>query len=309
MVALGLSGPLPRWLGGALLAVLAAALLEALVLARRQGYDWRALGTTLGDLALRRLVNATGLSLAAPVFGWAQAHRLTTLPLATPIQWAGLFFASELAYYVFHRASHRVRWFWASHAVHHSAPQLTLAAALRLGWLGKLSGSTVFFAPLVWLGFAPQAVLGVLSLNLLYQFWLHAAWLPRLGPLEWVLNTPSHHRVHHGSNPRYIDRNHGGVLIVFDRLFGTFQAERDDEPPRYGLAGRPRIDNPLWLALSEWRLLARDCRRATGWRRRIAVLVGPPPASSPARSLSATATIPPQETAQGADAGEVTQLR
>lgn len=281
---------MPRLLGGALLLVLAAALLEALVLACRQGYDWRALGTTLGDLALRRLVNATGLSLAAPVFGWAQAHRLMTLELATGVQWAGLFLASELAYYVFHRASHRVRWFWASHAVHHSAPQLTLAAALRLGWLGKLSGSTVFFAPLVWLGFAPQAVLGVLgvlSLNLLYQFWLHAAWLPRLGPLEWVLNTPSHHRVHHGCNPRYIDRNYGGVLIVFDRLFGTFQAERDDEPPRYGLAGRPRIDNPLRLALSEWRLLARDWRGATGWRQRIAVLAGPTPATTPT-SLSST---------------------
>lgn len=263
-------------LRGALAVVLAAVLVEAAVLWRQGRYDGRALATTLGDLALRRAVGLTGLSLAGPLFSWAWAHRVHTLDLSTGGQWASLFLLSELAYYGFHRASHRVRWFWASHAVHHSSPQLTLAAALRLGWLGKLSGSTVFFVPLVWLGFAPAAVLGVLSLNLLYQFWLHAEWLPRLGPLEWVLNTPSHHRVHHACNPRYIDRNYGGVLIVFDRLFGTFQAEQAEEPPRYGLVGRPRIDNPIRLGLSEWQRLGRDLWAATGWRQRLAVLVGPP---------------------------------
>ncbi|KAB0573951.1 sterol desaturase family protein [Ideonella dechloratans] len=268
--------PLPRVLGGLLGLVLAAALVEALVLWHRGRYDWRALATTLGDLVLRRAAGFTGLSLATPLFSWAWVHRLTTLDLSTGGQWVGLFLLSEAAYYGFHRASHRVRWFWASHAVHHSSPQLTLAAALRLGWLGKLSGSTVFFVPLVWLGFAPAAVLGVLSLNLLYQFWLHAEWLPRLGPLEWVLNTPSHHRVHHACNPRYVDHNYGGVLIVFDRLFGTFQAEQADEAPRYGLAGRPRIDNPIRLALSEWQHLGRDLWAAPGWRQRLAVLVGPP---------------------------------
>lgn len=264
--------PLPRVLGGLLGLVLAAVLVEALVLWHRGRYDWRALATTLGDLVLRRVAGFTGLSLATPLFSWAWVHRLTTLDLSTGGQWVGLFLLSEAAYYGFHR----VRWFWASHAVHHSSPQLTLAAALRLGWLGKLSGSTVFFVPLVWLGFSPAAVLGVLSLNLLYQFWLHAEWLPRLGPLEWVLNTPSHHRVHHACNPRYIDRNYGGVLIVFDRLFGTFQAEQAEEPPRYGLAGRPRIDNPIRLGLSEWQRLGRDLWAATGWRQRLAVLVGPP---------------------------------
>ena len=268
--------PLPRVLGGLLGLVLAAVLVEALVLWHRGRYDWRALATTLGDLVLRRAAGFTGLSLATPLFSWAWVHRLTTLDLSTGGQWVGLFLLSEAAYYGFHRASHRVRWFWASHAVHHSSPQLTLAAALRLGWLGKLSGSTVFFVPLVWLGFSPAAVLGVLSLNLLYQFWLHAEWLPRLGPLEWVLNTPSHHRVHHACNPRYVDRNYGGVLIVFDRLFGTFQAEQADEAPRYGLAGRPCIDNPIRLALSEWQHLGRDLWAAPGWRQRLAVLVGPP---------------------------------
>ena len=263
-------------LRGLLAVVLAAVLVEAVVLWRLGRYDWRALATTLGDLALRRVVGLTGLSLAAPLFDWAWAHRLSTQSLATGWQWIGLFLLSEVAYYGFHRAAHRVRWFWASHAVHHSSPQLTLAAALRLGGLGKLSGSTVFFVPLVWLGFAPAAVLGVLSLNLLYQFWLHAEWLPRLGPLEWVLNTPSHHRVHHACNPRYIDRNYGGVLIVFDRLLGTFQPEQADDPPRCGLAARPRIDNPIRLALSEWLHLGRDLWAARGWRQRLAVLLGPP---------------------------------
>ena len=133
--------------------------------------------------------------------------------------------------------------------MHHSPNELTLAAALRLGWTGKLTGTAFFFAPLVWLGFAPLAVLGALSANLLYQFWLHAAWVPRLGPLEWVLNTPTHHKVHHASNPEYLDCNYGGVLIVFDRLFGTFVELRDEVPPRYGLTPPLHSHNPVRIAL------------------------------------------------------------
>ncbi len=269
---------LPALLGGVLLVVVLIAALEGLVqqavLHRR--YDWRAFASSIGDLVGRRLFDALGLSIAAPVIAWAWQHRLTTIALDSAGAWALLFVGEELAYYAYHRAAHRVRWFWATHAVHHSPNQLTLATALRLGWTGKLTGTTLFFAPLVGLGFSPLAVLGMLSANLLYQFWLHAAWMPRLGPLEWVLNTPSHHRVHHGCNPEYLDCNYGGVLIVFDRLFGSFVAERDDLPPRYGLTEPITSYNPLVINLHEWRRLAADLRAARGVREVLRTLFGPP---------------------------------
>jgi sterol desaturase/sphingolipid hydroxylase (fatty acid hydroxylase superfamily) len=266
------------WLLGLLALVLGAATLEGLVqtFVRRVPYDWRAFFASLGDAVGRRAVDALGLSIAAPVLAWAFAHRLQTLSLATPAAFALLFVGQELFYYGYHRAAHRVRWFWATHAVHHSPNELTLAAALRLGWTGKLTGSALFFAPLVWIGFPPTAVLATLAANLLYQFWLHAPWMPRLGPLEWVLNTPTHHKVHHASNPEYLDCNYGGVLIVFDRLFGTFVELRDDVPPRYGLTTPLHSHNPLRIALHGWIALARDLLAARGWRARLRTIFGPP---------------------------------
>jgi sterol desaturase/sphingolipid hydroxylase (fatty acid hydroxylase superfamily) len=182
-----------------------------------------------------------------------------------------------------------VRWFWATHAVHHSPNELTLAAALRLGWTGKLAGNALFFAPLVWLGFPPGAVGAALALNLLYQFWIHAPWMPRLGPLEWVLNTPTHHKVHHASNPEYLDCNYGGVLIVFDRLFGSFRELRGDVPPRYGLTTPLFSHNPLRIAFHGWVALARDLCAARGWRQRVRVLFGPPAGPAVMRPVSISA--------------------
>lgn len=273
------------WLLAATALVLGAALLEGLWRTRRGGYDWRAFAATLGDIAGRRVLEALGISLAAPIVGLAWQHRLATVPLDGPAAWAALFAGTEFCYYWHHRATHRVRWFWASHCVHHSPTELTLAASMRLGWTGRLAGGAVFFAPLVWLGFPPLAVAGALAANLAYQFWLHATWIPRLGPLEWVLNTPSHHRVHHASNPEYLDCNYGGVLIVFDRLFGTFVAERRDLSIRYGLTDPILSYNPVRIALHGWQRLWRDVRAARGTRAELRTLFGPPPAAAPS-SLS-----------------------
>jgi sterol desaturase/sphingolipid hydroxylase (fatty acid hydroxylase superfamily) len=258
--------------------VLLVATLEGLVqsFVRHQDYDWRAYATSVADMVGRRLVDALGLSLAAPVFTWAYVHRLGDIPLSNLATLGGLFLAQEFFYYWYHRAAHRVGWFWATHCVHHSPQQLTLVSALRLGWTGKLTGTGLFFVPLVWLGFPPAAVAGVLAANLLYQFWLHATWIPKLGALEWVFNTPSHHRVHHGSNTEYLDCNYGGVLIVFDRLFGTFVEERADIAIRYGLVEPMATYNPLRLALHGWWRLGRAFALACGWRARWAVLCGPP---------------------------------
>jgi len=258
--------------------VLGAALIEGLVRSALHpgSYDWRAFAASMADALGRRAVDALNLSIAAPVLAWAHAQRLATLELSAPAAFALLFIGQEFFYYAYHRAAHRVGWFWATHCVHHTPAQLTLASALRLGWTGKLSGTALFFAPLVWLGFPPLAVLGVVALNLLYQFWLHATWIPKLGPLEWLFNTPSHHRVHHASNPEYLDCNYGGVLIVFDRLFGTCVEERDDVAIRYGLTQPLDSHNPLRIALHGWLLLGRRLWRARGWRARAAVVFGPP---------------------------------
>jgi sterol desaturase/sphingolipid hydroxylase (fatty acid hydroxylase superfamily) len=261
-------------------AVIALAAIEALVLTvrRKEAYDWRAALASLADALGREYVvyRFLPLSLGAPVIGLAWSHRLTTLPLEGIGGLGLLFLGQEFCYYWFHRASHRIRWFWATHAIHHSSNQLNLAAAYRFGWTGRLSGTGIFYAPLVWLGFPPGAVFGVLSLNLLYQFWLHARWIPKLGWLEYVFNTPSHHRVHHAADLDYLDANYGGVLIVFDRLFGTFIEERADLPCRYGLVKPLRSNNPVVFNLQEWRALGRDLRQARGWRERWMHLFGPP---------------------------------
>jgi sterol desaturase/sphingolipid hydroxylase (fatty acid hydroxylase superfamily) len=268
---------LAYWLLALLVFVVAAATIEGLVLQRRRGrYDWRAYFATLADAIGRRAVEATGLSIVAPLFVWAWEHRVQTMALDSVTAFAILFIGQEFFYYGYHRAAHRVRWFWATHAVHHSSNELNLMAAVRLGWTGRLTGAGLFFVPLVWLGFPPAAVLATVALNLLYQFWLHATWIPKLGPLEWVLNTPSHHRVHHGANPEYLDCNYGGVLIVFDRLFGTFVEERADLPPRYGLVTPLVSNNPIKIALHEWMNLGRDLLAARSLREVVVTLLGPP---------------------------------
>lgn len=244
--------------------VLAASLIEALVLSWKQpgSYDWRAAGVSLLDLLARRAMALLPLSLAAPVFGWAWQHRLFQIDLAAPLMVALLFLGQEACYYAYHRAAHRMRWFWATHSVHHSPNQLNLSAAYRLGLTGRLTGTTVFFTPLVWLGFPPQVVIATLALNLLYQFWLHATWIPKLGWLEGWINTPSAHRVHHARNLEYLDANYGGVLLVFDRLFGTYRPERAELPCDYGLVHRETSHNPFVVELRPWANLARDLGHA-----------------------------------------------
>ena len=187
------------------------------------------------------------------------------------------FFAEDLAYYWFHRVSHERRWFWASHVVHHSSQRYNLSTALRQTWTGKATLGFVFWLPLVFLGFEPGMVLFFMATSLLYQFWIHTEAIDRLpAPLELVLNTPSHHRVHHGANPRYLDANYAGVLIIWDRLFGTFTPELDAEPVRYGLVKNIETYNPLRIAFHEWIATAQDVRRAGSWHERWMYLFGPP---------------------------------
>ena len=265
----------------AVVVVLASSLVEALVLSVRHGwrsYDWKATGVSVVDF----LVREYPLRWLLPLAFWTRAmdglwqYRLWTLPMDHWSGWVACFVGQEFFYYWYHRAAHRVRWFWCTHAIHHSPNQLNLSAAYRFGWTGRISGTLLFFmfAPL--LGMSPRIVLTLLSLNLLYQFWLHATWIPRLGPLEWVLNTPSAHRVHHAANLEYLDGNYGGVLIVFDRLFGTYIAERSDLQCRYGLVRPMTTYNLLVIEFDHWRALWRDLRTAHSMRHAVGYLFMPP---------------------------------
>jgi len=257
--------------------VFACALIEAIVLSRRKDYDWRAFSVSTCDLVGRIAINILlPLSIAGPLLRWSFEHRLTTLHINGWLAVLLLFVGQEFCYYWYHRAAHEVRWFWGNHAVHHSPNELNLSAAFRIGIFGKLSGTTLFFAPMVWLGVHPSTVFAVLSLNLLYQFWIHATWIPKLGWLEGILNTPSTHRVHHAANLEYLDANYGGVLIIFDRLFGTYIKERDDLPCRYGLVEPLVSYNPLKVELFQWHSLLRDLAGARSLRAVLGYLFMPP---------------------------------
>lgn len=228
-----------------------------------------------------RIIRTLEAALVAVPFFLAYEYRLFDIGLASPLAWIALFLLIEFIYYWHHRASHTVRWLWATHAVHHSPTRFNLTAGIRLGWTGAISGHFLFYVPLALIGFHPLAIAAVLGANLGYQFFIHSELAPRLGPLEWILNTPTHHRVHHACNDDCLDKNYGGTLIVFDRLFGTFAAPPENEPLRYGLVGREPSHNPIKIIFGEWTEMIRDLRNAkSGWRERIAILIGPPRAKS-----------------------------
>lgn len=242
------------------------------------GYDWKAYWASLGDALGRGLLGRVlqGGVVAAVLYA-VQTVRVAEIGMDRWWHWGLLFLGQEFSYYWMHRADHRIRWFWLSHAVHHSPNQYTLAAAYRLGWTSQITAAGVFFAPLVWLGFPVPVVLAALALNLFYQFWLHTELIGRLPAwFEYLFNAPAHHRVHHASNPEYLDCNYGGVLIVFDRLFGTFRKEKPDVPIRYGLTEPLTTYNPVRIALHAWVKLVADLRVARGWRERWRMVVGPP---------------------------------
>jgi len=254
--------------------------------ASRRGYDLRAAVASLGVMLLGIVPKQIGGVVTGFVLFGAQEIAPWHLPMNDWRVWAACFIGVELAYYWFHRFSHTVRWFWANHAVHHSSNEFVLPSAYRLGWFGTLMGSWLFFVPLVLVGFPPLMVAGLLGANLLYQLFLHTELVGRLGWFEYLLNTPSHHRCHHSRESEYLDCNFGGVVIVFDRLFGTFRAERKDRRPDYGLVHRLDSRNPFWIGLHELAAIWQDVRLARGLREIAAILF-----SSPGRSKALAAAI------------------
>lgn len=208
---------------------------------------------------------------------YAYHHRLYDIPF-TWWSFAIAFVLDDCRYYWFHRISHRSRWFWASHVVHHSSQHYNLSTNLRQSWTSQFSGLILLGMPLAFIGFNPALVGLAVTLNLIYQFWIHTESIDRMPRwFEWLLNTPSHHRVHHSSNARYLDANYAGVFMIWDRLFGSFVAERDEEPPRYGIVHNLGTFNPVRIALHEYYAIARDLlRRDLSWPQRLGYFFGPP---------------------------------
>jgi alkylglycerol monooxygenase len=207
-------------------------------------------------------------------FGYATARGINVVDInrySTGGKWMAailLFLGVDCAYYWFHRIAHEYNAPWAGHVVHHSSEDYNLAVALRQGTFQGVF-SWVFYLPLALAGFPPAWFAATSSFDTLYQFWIHTRLIGKLGPLEWVLNTPSHHRVHHGRNPKYLDKNYAGTLIIWDRMFGTFQVE--EEEPVYGLTKPLNSWNPLWANLHVWRDLCHDAWLAPRWVDRLRI--------------------------------------
>jgi sterol desaturase/sphingolipid hydroxylase (fatty acid hydroxylase superfamily) len=229
---------------------------------------------TLTSLALGTGSTVAGVLTGGLVFTlamWLWEHRLFEIGSAW---WAFVlcFVLDDLAYYWAHRTGHRVRWFWAAHVNHHSSQHYNLSTALRQTWTGFFALSFIFRIPLAFVGFHPAMILFVGGINLVYQFWIHTEVIGRCPRwFEAVMNTPSHHRVHHATNPRYLDANYAGVFIVWDKLFGSFVAEVDNEPIRYGIVRQLGTFSLLYSAFHEWIAIARDVWSAP-WRHKLSYL-------------------------------------
>lgn len=229
------------------------------------GYEFRDSRTSL-TMGIGNVIINIGWKLAV-LAAYSAAYLVAPfhLPANNPLTWIALFVADDFLYYWYHRTHHTIRVFWASHVVHHSSEHYNLSTALRQTWTPFTA--LPFWLPLAFLGFSPWMILLQQSISLLYQFFIHTERVGKLWrPIEFVMNTPSHHRVHHGSNSRYLDTNYGGILIIWDRLFGSFEPE--GERVVYGLTTNIKTFNPLRVATHEYAGIWRDVRAARSWKQR-----------------------------------------
>ncbi len=250
---------IPAWLG---LIVL------ELVLTRWRGKHWYRLSDTINSLSLGTIYTTSSavtkvIGLATYLFAYEQA--MFTLPENSLWVWLVAFVFYDLCYYWNHRLGHEINILWASHSVHHQSEDYNLSTGLRQSSTSFIFG-WIFYIPMALLGFSPLVFLVVGGVSAIYQFWIHTRHVPKLGLLEKILVTPSSHRVHHGSNPVYMDKNYGGVFILWDRLFSSYQEELDREPVNYGISKPLRSWNPLWANLVGYVDLAKDAGRAGRWQ-------------------------------------------
>ncbi len=247
------------------------AILVEFVYAKVTGRFQYRLNDTLASLSmgtLSRLMGVVRLGLFGVLFDWIlNGHTVLAVSMESPLAWIAAFVLYDLCYYFLHRFGHEWRILWAAHSAHHQSEEYNLSTALRQTSTGFLGG--IFYAPLYMLGFPTPMLIAVGSLNLIYQFWVHTEHVRRLGVIDRILVTPSNHRVHHAKNPCYIDRNYGGVFVLWDRLFGTFEDERESEPCVYGVTEQLNSFNPLWANLHVYVQGIRDTFAATRWSDKI----------------------------------------
>jgi sterol desaturase/sphingolipid hydroxylase (fatty acid hydroxylase superfamily) len=253
-------------------------LLEAWVAHRRGAAAYDTVDA-LTSLHLGVVSQVTGLFVKLAVLGIYTAvyerWRLASLPIDSLWVWAGALLAYDFFYYWAHRMGHEVGVLWAAHVVHHSSEFYNLSTALRQSSSGWIFG-WIFYLPMALAGVPPLVLAVVGLIDLLYQYWVHTEMIGRLGWVDRVFVTPSNHRVHHGQNDYCIDKNYGGILVLWDRLFGTFADERDDEKIIYGVRTPLRSLNPLWANFHYYADLWRATRQVKGLRARLHVWFGPP---------------------------------
>ena len=251
------------------------------------GYSWRKglrlyrFPDSLADLACGVTSQAVGALLgvvAIAAYAWVYQFRAFTLPDHNPAVWLAAFLYVDFVFYWWHRWSHEVHFLWAGHVVHHQSEDYNLAVALRQEWLTHLT-HIPFYLPMALLGFSWQLLATQVAISLLYQFWIHTEVIRRMGPYEWLFNAPMHHRVHHAINPQYLDKNYGGILIIWDRLFGTYQTE--SEPCVYGTTTPIASWNVLWANAIVWHTMWDAARRTARWPDKLRVWFKSPAWSPP----------------------------
>lgn len=245
-------------------------------------HEWKDSTASIG-MGLGSLVLGVGVKFTAFAF-FTYLHQFAIFDIGYQWwAWVLILFADDFSFYWHHRLSHHIRVLWAAHINHHSSVNYNLAVALRQSWT-ELFYKYVFWLWLPILGFEPVMIFTMMGFSLIYQFWVHTKTIKKLGPLEWVLNTPSHHRVHHASNARYLDRNHAGILIIWDRLFGTFQEELDEDPVVYGITSNIHTYNLFKIAFHEFGNIIKDVSEAPNLKSKLAYVFAPPGWSHDGRS-------------------------
>jgi sterol desaturase/sphingolipid hydroxylase (fatty acid hydroxylase superfamily) len=244
---------------------------------KRGAGDWKDNGVSMGLGIVSAFTNSFMAFLSVGALYWAQQYQFSVMPL-TLVSLLVCFVLDDLRYYWHHRIAHRCRWVWAMHVTHHSSTQYNFSVALRQGWTKHFTGTMMFKVPLVLMGFDPVVVLFCGVINPTYQFFLHTELVDKLPRwYESIFNTPSHHRVHHGRNPQYLDSNYAGTLIIWDKMFGTFVAEDKADCPDYGLVKNLETLNPFVIIFHEYWNIVKDQRISglTLWQR-ILYLLAPP---------------------------------
>lgn len=228
-------------------------------------------GLLFGNIIIGFVIKSSIVAFHFVLYEYRFFDLMSSMPIW--LLWVLTFILIDLVFYIYHRMSHRVRFLWTVHMSHHSSEEMNFAVSFRQAWFGPIS-KIPFFMVLPILGLDPLmiAVAGVVST--LWGVVGHTQIIGKLGPLEWVLNTPSHHRVHHGSNPEYIDKNYGNLFIIWDRIFGTFEPE--NKPVEYGLVNNVNTFNPIKITFMGWEKLFKDIRNSESFKETIGLIFGPP---------------------------------